>query len=82
MAMTRKDYNKLADAIFDQFKEGEQYYKFEIAQAISNALRGTNPRYQSDRFYRACMNDRTAKKPRKRAPKLRGYIDAKGVAVS
>lgn len=66
MSMSRKDYNKLADAIYEQFKEGEQYYKFEIAQAISNSLRGTNPRYQSDRFYRACMNDRTAKKKRPR----------------
>jgi len=66
MSMTRKDFNQLADAIYNQFAEGEQYYKFEIAQTIANALRGINPRYQSDRFYRACMNDRTAKKPRKK----------------
>ena len=60
MSMSRKDYNKLADAIYVSFSEHQTYEKHQIVQCISNALRGTNPRYQSDRFYRACMNGRAA----------------------
>lgn len=60
--MTHKHYNKIADVIFDSFKEGEQYYKFELAQAIAVALKGTNPNYDFSRFYNACMNGRGKKK--------------------
>lgn len=66
--MTRKHYIKIADAINSSFVEGEQYYKFEIAQIIANALRGTNPAYDSARFYNAAMGN-TKKRVRRTTKK-------------
>lgn len=61
--MSRKHYKLIANAIatlpLDQFTKStkkQQYIAAKIAQHISNSLRGTNPRYDSARFYRACLH--------------------------
>lgn len=64
--MTRKHYNKIADAIYEGFAEHVEHPKFHIASVITNALRGTNPSFDSQRFYNACMHGRGKKKRIKR----------------
>lgn len=64
--MSRKHYNMIANAINSQLVEGETYYKFEIAQIIATALKGSTPKYDSVGFYRAAMGIKPARKPRKR----------------
>ena len=65
--MSRKDYIKIADAIYDCFGHADgPYSREQIALCITNALKGTNQRYDSDSFYNACMNGRNNKKRAKR----------------
>ena len=58
--MTRKDYKRIAYAISTlPLKARSKKQLNEMRQAIAlhmaNALKGTNPRYDSSRFYRACL---------------------------
>lgn len=60
--MTRKHYNKIADALYYGLDANKHYAKYELVQLITNTLKGTNPAYDSARFYNACMNGRTSRK--------------------
>lgn len=61
--MSRKDYNKIADAIHDCFGQADgPYSREQFILCLSNALKGTNPRYNSARFYNACLHGRRRKK--------------------
>lgn len=57
MSMSRKDYIKLADAIYHAYADWPEVHA-DVASVITNALKGTNERYDSGRFYYACMNGR------------------------
>jgi len=54
--LSRKDYNKLARAIYVGVEEDDTLTKADIAQLIANALKGTNPRFDSRRFYMAAVH--------------------------
>lgn len=61
--MSRKHYKRIAEAVATLQLGGatksvkkQEYIKAIVAQQLANALRGTNPRFDSARFYRACVN--------------------------
>lgn len=56
--MTRKHYNLIADAIFMRFESNLAYQKEEIAFVIANALKGTNSKFDTQRFINACVKGR------------------------
>lgn len=50
--MTKKDYNLIARAITDvDLSDADRRH---VAHAMARALRDTNPRFDYDRFMRAC----------------------------
>lgn len=50
--MTKKDYELISQAIADVHCDSEA--QLMIAESISNALEGENPRFNRDLFLRSC----------------------------
>ena len=52
--LTRKDFKMIAEIIFNSNKSAED--KLQSAQSYADALAKTNPRFNRDKFIRACIN--------------------------
>lgn len=53
--MTKKDYELIADTIQSvPFDPGALTPKFSVAQAFADALKATNPRFNREKFLKAC----------------------------
>lgn len=51
--MTKKDYERIAQAI--RVTPMNSITRVDIALAMTEALVGTNPRFNRERFYEACF---------------------------
>lgn len=71
--MTRKHYKMIAEYINLMVDDGETYTKAQLVGIVANALRGTNPRYNSTRFYNYCLQG--APKSKKRAKRTNTKCD-------
>jgi hypothetical protein len=50
--MTRRDFELIARAIYTASERG---YTGHVTLALADALRASNPRFDSDRFVQACL---------------------------